>query len=156
DRATIAPAPLNRLRLATPPSASPNFYAAGARSFSIRDTNGNIVFDSGSTLDREAAKRNIYDDTRSRDKGVEPEGVALIDFRSRTYAFIGLERTLQSAVAVFDITDPRDVRFIDMLVTSTDRAPEGLVAFHHRGTFYVAIANETPGANGTSNTTLYS
>ncbi len=159
DRGTTgAPAtsPLNRLRVATPPSATPSFYAAGARSFSIRDTSGNIVFDSGSTLDREAARRNIYDDGRSRDKGVEPEGVALIDYRGRTYAFIGLERTLQAAVAVFDITNPKNVRFIDMIVTSTDRAPEGLVAFQHRGSFYVAIANETAGANGTSNTTLYS
>ncbi|HEY6598706.1 MAG TPA: choice-of-anchor I family protein, partial [Pseudomonadales bacterium] len=68
--ATSAAAPLNRLRVATPPSASPAFFAAGARSFSIRDTRGRLVFDSGSRLDREAFERGIYDDGRSRDKGV--------------------------------------------------------------------------------------
>jgi hypothetical protein len=153
--ATSAVAPLNRLRVATPPSASPDFFAAGARSFSIRDTRGRLIFDSGSRLDREAFARGIYDDGRSRDKGVEPEGVALLDVGGRTYAFISLERTLKSAVAVFDVTDPHDVSFIDMIVTDSDRAPEGLVAYHYRGRFFLGIANEVAGANGTSNTTLY-
>ena len=56
-----------------------NLYAAGARSFSIRDADGNVVYDSGSILDREAHARGIYDDGRSRDKGVEPEGVTLLE-----------------------------------------------------------------------------
>ena len=38
-------------------------------------------------------ERGVYDDGRSRDKGVEPEGVALIEIAGRTYAFVGLERT---------------------------------------------------------------
>ncbi len=152
DRITPA---ANQLGLVSPPSGSDASFAAGAHSFSIRDTDGNLVYDSGSQLDREAYARSIYDDRRSDEKGVEPEGVALLDIAARTYAFIGLERTTQSAVAVFDVTDPHDVSFIDMIVTASDRAPEGLVAYHYRGSFFLGIANETPGANGTSNTTLY-
>jgi DNA-binding beta-propeller fold protein YncE len=152
-----AAAPLDRLRVASPESTDKDtLYAAGARSFSIRDDNGGIVYDSGSILDREAAARGIYDDGRSRDKGVEPEGVALLKIKGRTYAFIGLERTTKAAVAVFDITVPERSSFVDMIVTDGDLAPEGLAAFSYRGEAYLAIANEAvaPGAT-TSHTTLY-
>jgi DNA-binding beta-propeller fold protein YncE len=150
-----AVAPLDRLRVSNKDSSIGNLFAAGARSFSIRDSAGGLVFDSGSTLDREANSRNIYDDGRSRDKGVEPEGVALLDIGGRTYAFIGLERTTKSAVAVFDISNPLDATFVDMIVTPGDLAPEGLAAYHHRGRFYLVIANEAAVAGGVPNTTLY-
>lgn len=145
-----AVAPLNRLRVSKTDSSIGNLFAAGARSFSIRDENGNLVFDSGDTLDKEAAARGIYDDGRSRDKGVEPEGVALLDIGGRTYAFIGLERTTTAAVAVFDITEPASSRFVDMIVTDGDLSPEGMAAYHYHGNFYLAIANEV-----SNTTTLY-
>ena len=151
-----AAAPLDRLRISNRDSSPRNLYAAGARSFSIRDAEGALVYDSGSILDTEAHKRGVYDDGRSRDKGVEPEGVALMDIAGRTYAFVGLERATSSAIAVFDITDPYDVEFLDMFVTPGDVSPEGLAAFELRGNFYLAIANEivAPGAT-TTHTTLY-
>lgn len=145
-----AVAPLNRLRVSNRDSSAGNLFAAGARSFSIRDASGKLVYDSGDILDKEAAARGIYDDGRSRDKGVEPEGVALLDVGGRTYAFIGLERTTTGAVAVFDITEPAKSRFIDMIVTEGDVAPEGLHAYQYRGEFYLAIANEV-----SNTTTLY-
>ncbi|HUR33809.1 MAG TPA: choice-of-anchor I family protein [Vicinamibacterales bacterium] len=150
-----AVAPLDRLRVSNVDSSAGTLFAAGARSISIRDADGTIVYDSGSLLDREAHARGIYDDGRSRDKGVEPEGVALLDMLGRTYAFVGLERTTKSAVAIFDVTDPNQVTFVDMIVTAGDLAPEGLAAYHDRGGFYLAIANEMAPAGGTSNTTLY-
>jgi hypothetical protein len=148
-------APLNRLRVSNRDSSAGNLFAAGGRSFSIRAVNGSLLWDSGSTLDREAHRRLVYDETRSADKGVEPEGVALLDLGFRTYAFVGLERTTKSAVAIFDISNPWKGRFLDMIVTDGDLAPEGLDVFHHRGRFYLAISNETPIAGSTSNTTLY-
>ena len=155
-RRISAAAPLDRLRISNRDSSPGNLYAAGARSFSIRDDEGTIVYDSGSILDTEAHKRGVYDDGRSRDKGVEPEGVALMDIAGRTYAFVGLERTTSSAIAVFDITDPFDVEFLDMIVTPGDLSPEGLAAFKLRGNFYLAIANEVPAPGAaTTHTTLY-
>ncbi len=59
-------------------------------------------------------------------------------------------------MAVFDVTSPYDVRFLDMIVTDGDVSPEGLAAYHYRGTFYLAIANEVVGpGQTTSHTTLY-
>ncbi len=133
---------LSRLNISTTDSTPGNIVTFGGRSFSIRDEAGRIVYDSGNLLDAQAIARNIYDDKRSDDKGVEPEGVALLDIGGRTYAFVGLERTKKAAVAVFDITNPTQVSFIDMLVTEGDISPEGLNAYQYKGNFYLTIANE--------------
>jgi len=143
-------ADLKQLNISTTDSTNSQLVTFGARSFSIRDEAGNIVFDSGNKLDAEAIARGIYDDNRSDDKGVEPEGVALKEINGRTYAFIGLERTTQGAVAVYDITDPANASFIDMIVTGSDVAPEGLTVFSMNGQNYLAIANEV-----SNTTTLY-
>ena len=149
--------PLDRLRVSNRDSSSGNLFAAGARSMSIREADGAaVVYDSGSILDTEAHSLGIYDNGRSRDKGVEPEGVALLSIRGRTYAFIGLERTTTSAVAIFDVTDPYNATFLDMIKTAGDLSPEGLSAFAYRGNFYLAIANEVRAADETgAHTTLY-
>jgi DNA-binding beta-propeller fold protein YncE len=157
-----APAPLNRLRVSNKDSSPGNLYAAGARSMSIRAADGSIVYDSGSILEVEANRLGVYDDGRSRDKGVEPEGVALLDIRGRTYAFVGLERALSAAVAIFDVTDPYHAEYLDMIVTPGNVSPEGLSAFAYRGNYYLAIANEIPtpvtvppSPSATAKTTLY-
>jgi hypothetical protein len=145
------PADLKELNISTLDSTAGDIHTFGGRSFSIRDADGMLVFDSGNRLDAEAIARGIYDDGRSDDKGVEPEGVDLMAIGGRTYAFIGLERTTQAAVAVYDITDPANASFVDMIVTDGDVSPEGLKVFSAGGQYYLAIANEV------SNTTsLYS
>jgi len=134
--------PLDRLRISATDSSPGNLFVAGARSFSIWDENGVQVYDSGSLLDRMAFSKGIYDDGRSRDKGVEPEGLALLELNGRTLAFIGLERTTQSAVAIFDVTDPFNVSYVDMIVSEGDRSPEGLTAYVMDGNYYLAFSNE--------------
>lgn len=132
----------------------------GGRSFSIRDANGKLVFDSANILETEAHKRGVYADGRSDDKGVEPEGVALYELNGRKLAFIGLERTSRSAVAIFDITDPEHASFVDMIVSEDSNVvrPEGLVAFSSGGRHFLAVAHESTAdnivANGLSNRTV--
>jgi hypothetical protein len=69
----------------------------------------------------------------------------MLTIGGRTYAFIGLERTLQGATAVFDITDPANTSFVRMLVNDGLQRPEGLTGFEMDGMYYLAVANE--GAN---------
>lgn len=148
------------LRVSNTDSSPGNLFAAGARSFSIRGTDGTIVYDSGNILDVEADKLGLYDDGRSRDKGVEPEGVELMSIDGKTFAFIGLERTTKGAVAVFDITDPANASFVKMLTLDAGaggflQRPEGLKGFAMDGTFYLAVASE--GADGVNpGTALFS
>ncbi|HEX8832816.1 MAG TPA: hypothetical protein VF719_01385, partial [Abditibacteriaceae bacterium] len=62
----------------------------GGRNFSIFSPQGEILFD-GNDLETEAAYAGVYDDKRSRKRGVEPENVVIARFGSRTFAFVGCE-----------------------------------------------------------------
>jgi hypothetical protein len=91
-----------------------SLYTLGGRSFSIWKSNGVQVFDSGSDFERiVAASSPLYFnasnddrtfDSRSDNKGPEPEGLALGTVGERRYAFIGLER--MGGVMTYDITNP--------------------------------------------------
>ena len=137
---------LARITVSRLDSTNGNLVAFGARSFSIRDEDGTIVFDSGNQLDQLAIDNDLYDDARSDNKGVEPEGVTLASIGGRTYAFIGLERTTTSAVAVYDITVPANATFVDLIVGMGDVSPEGLTTFSIGGQTYLAVANEVSGS----------
>lgn len=93
-------------------------YSFGTRSFSIFDENGRMVFDSGSMIEVYLAENFPDDfncahdesdsiDSRSDNKGAEPEAIEIGVINGRTYAFVGLERF--SGILVCDITDPHNV-----------------------------------------------
>ncbi|WP_372909614.1 choice-of-anchor I family protein [Salinigranum sp.] len=96
-------------------------YVFGGRSFSIFTTQGERVFDSGSDFEDITAERFGDDfnndntentgDSRSDNKGPEPEGLTIGQIGGRYYAFIGLERV--GGVMVYDITDPECATFVD-------------------------------------------
>jgi hypothetical protein len=132
-------------------TAMKEIITLGARSFSIRDEDGNLVYDSGSLLEDAVIAAGLYDDGRSDDKGVEPEGVTLFGWGGRTIAAIGLERTTQGAVALFDVTDPHAVAFMQIVSTGSTSQfrVEGITAFEWNGGTYLALHNEDP-----SNTTV--
>ncbi|WP_299269214.1 choice-of-anchor I family protein [Halorientalis sp.] len=98
-------------------------YVFGGRSFSIFDTDGEMVFDSGSDFERITAERfpeNFNNDNaesdpdgRSDNKGPEPEGLSIGRIGDHYYAFVGLERV--GGVMVYDITDPESPVFVDYI-----------------------------------------
>ncbi|HQS99776.1 MAG: PEP-CTERM sorting domain-containing protein [Hydrogenophilales bacterium 16-64-46] len=143
-------ADLEQLNVSTADSTDGSLVTFGGRSFSIRDEAGNIVYDSGNLLEAKAIEAGIYNDSRSDDKGVEPEGVTIMTIGGRTYAFVGLERTTASAVAIFDISDPVNTAYVDMIVGANDISPEGLLGFVKDGVSYLAIAHEV-----SNTTTVY-
>ena len=122
----------------------------------IRDSEyGELIYDSGEILDREAMALGLYDDARSRDKGVEPEGIEVMEINGRTVAFVGLERTTKSAVAAFDITDPTQVTFLKMLVSDGEQAPEGLKGFVQDGAYHLAWSAEGGNFGPGNRTTVF-
>jgi hypothetical protein len=117
----------------------------GGRSFSIRDSAGNLVWDSGNDLETRAIAAGLYDDGRSDDKGVEPEGVTIFSAIGRTFAAIGLERTTRSAIALYDVTNPLAPTFAGWADTgagSSDRRAEGVTTFEDGGKLYLLVSNE--------------
>ena len=149
-------------------------YAFGGRSFSIWNGSGELIFDSGDDLEQRVAAalpddfnsnndENGSFDSRSDNKGPEPEGITLAEIGGRTYAFVGLERV--SGVMVYDITAPASPFFVQYLNnrdfsgdaeagTAGDLAPEGLVFVPHSasptGTPLLIVTNEVSGS-----TTVY-
>ncbi len=104
--------------------------AYGARSFSILNADGTLVFESGSQIEQFAASTGsfnsadpstsgIFVDTRSDNKGPEPEGIAIGKIGGKTLAFVGLERA-GGAVMVYDVTDPQHVSFVQTLHNPDD------------------------------------
>lgn len=121
-------------------------YAFGARSFSIWSEDGNMIFDSGEDFERISAEAfpaefnsdqaaNGSFDTRSDNKGPEPEALAVGECFGRVYTFIGLERI--GGIMVYDITKPRQPKFVQYINTrlftgdprmntAGDLGPEGI------------------------------
>jgi hypothetical protein len=118
-------------------------YTLGGRSLSVFAVNPDNtltrVYDSGSELEQigaslDSANFNGFPfDTRSDNKGPEPEGLAVGVVNGRTYAFVGLERI--GGVMVYDVSVATAPRFVQYINTRTvvngaevgDVAPEGLV-----------------------------
>ena len=122
-------------------------YAYGSRSFTIWDQNGLAVYDSGDDFERitasvHGASFNNGDDenegdSRSENKGPEPEALTIGVIGDRTYAFVGTER--MGGIFVYDVTNPYDVQFADYIINRDltegleatdvigDLAPESLV-----------------------------
>ena len=143
-------------------------YAYGARSFSIWNTQGQLVWDSGSEFEKKVAElfptyfnsdhEAVSLDDRSDNKGPEPEGITLGTIGAKTFAFIGLER--MSGVMVYDITTPMQPKFIEYFTTrnfvETDSAkqgdlgPEGLIFIAAKdspnGKPLLVVGNEVSGS----------
>ncbi len=96
-------------------------YSFGARSFSIFEADsGKLAYDSGDDFEKITAEKlgtqgfnanneeNKFD-SRSDDKGPEPEALALGKINGQTYAFIGLERT--GGIMIYNITNPQNPSF---------------------------------------------
>lgn len=165
DRATIA--------------ATDTLYAFGARSFSIWNSSAELVFDSGDDIAQRVYaadpdhfnsdhESNDSADSRSDDKGTEPEAIEAATIGNRTFAFVGLER--QSGVLVYEVTDPTAPVFQSMLnnrdfsqpvctevnedgecsngtynSAAGDLGPESIDYFSTNGEHFIAVGNEVSG-----------
>jgi DNA-binding beta-propeller fold protein YncE len=134
-------------------------WSFGARSFSIWNGNtGAQVFDSGDDFEQTTAVDvpTIFNsngdagtfDTRSDNKGPEPEGAAIGTISGRSYAFVCLERT--GGVMVYDITTPAAATFVQYTPNaSLANAPEGVSfvsgAQSPSGQPLVIVSNEVSG-----------
>ncbi|MGY0886719.1 choice-of-anchor I family protein [Corynebacterium aurimucosum] len=150
-------------------------YAYGSRSFSIYDSEGNVVFDSGAEFEKITAELNepgIFHhnadneeaefDDRSDNKGPEPEALTIGTVGKRTYAFIGAERV--GGIFVYDVTDPANASFVtyvnnrdfstDEFAAAGDLGPEGFAfvdkADSPNGEHLLIVGNEVSGT-----TTVY-
>ncbi len=163
-----ANAGLGRLNISTvdgvdASGAHTGLFSFGTRSATVWTPGGARVWDSGDAFEQTVAATpgavfnasnddNTFD-SRSDNKGPEPEGVATGRIDGRTYAFVGLERA--GGVMVVDVTDPAEARVVQWANTrvftadprATDSGPE-IVRFvpgRHGTRPRVVVSNEVSG-----------
>ncbi len=126
---------LKRIKVTTDQAeyaAADDIVTFGARSFSIWDAAGDLVYDSGDVIAKNVFAidpddfnstndENDSGDNRSDDKGTEPEAIEVAQIGDRFFAFVGLER--QGGVMVFDITDPTEPEYQSYLNNRDFDAP---------------------------------
>jgi hypothetical protein len=114
----------------------------GSRGITIFDTAGNVVFDSGNSLEHEVVRLGHYPDGRSANKGNEPENVDFADFGGERFLFVASERS--SVVFVYKLKGKDSVpQLVQTLPAGI--GPEGIKAIPERGLLVAASENDSRG-----------
>lgn len=116
----------------------------GGRGFTLMNTRGEVVFETGERTEQHAVQHGHYPDSRSAAKGVEIEGVTSARFGGTPYLLVGSERG--SFMEVYEVSDPQQPRFVQLLPTGM--SPEGITTVTRRadGQQLAVTANEVEGS----------
>lgn len=109
-------------------------WKGGSRSFTIFNKDGTVAYESGPSMELEAARLGHYPEARNK-KGVEPEGIDAATFGEDKLFFVAQERS--SLVAIYKDTGA-EPEYLQSLPSGI--SPEGLVAIPSRN--LLATANE--------------
>lgn len=124
----------------------------GSRGFTIYHKNGNVLFTSGSMDDHMTAMVGHYPESRSENKGNEPEGVTVAQYGDDQLIFIGSERS--SIVSVYKLPkNSNEPEFLQVLAGGM--GPEGLLAIPNRNLFVTASEEDSRGDKFRATVTLY-
>ncbi len=113
----------------------------GSRGFTIFNTDGDVVWTAGNTLDHLTARLGHYPDERSGNKGNEPENVEMGVYGENRYLFVNSERS--SLVFVYDVADPANPVYKQTLPAGV--GPEGGLAIPSRNLLIVASEEDNRG-----------
>jgi hypothetical protein len=114
----------------------------GSRGFTIFDQQGNVVYESAESFEHWLVRAGHYNEARSENKGVEPEGIESGLFGTRNLLFVGSERS--NAVGVYDVTaNVATPETLQLLPTGI--GPEGLKAIPKRRLFVVSTETDEAG-----------
>lgn len=116
-------------------AANEGDWKGGARSFTIWNKDGTVVYESGASLELAIAAIGHYPDHRNK-KGAELESVEVATFGDKPYLFVASERA--SIIGVYDLADLANPVLTQLLPSGV--SPEGMVAIPGRNLF--ATANE--------------
>jgi len=113
-------------------------YEGGSRSFTLFDLNTRVAAASGPGLELQNVRHGHYTESRSANKGIEPEGIAVGKFGTLDLVFVGSERA--NSVGVYRLLG-NAFQFLQLLPTGV--RPEGLLPIANRDLF--VTANEVEG-----------
>lgn len=109
----------------------------GSRSFAIMDIDGTVLWDSGNSLDHTVVSLGQYPDSRSGNKGNEPENIEYADFGDEDFLFVTSERA--NVVYAYNLEENT------MQTLPSNIAPEGIKAIPSRGLLIAAAEKDDRG-----------
>ena len=131
-------------------------YVPGARSISIWNTTGQLVWDSGDQLEQKmlqllpnsfnCSNTNNTKKNRSDDKGPEPEAVTVATIGDSIFAFVGLERI--GGILIYNITNPLAPYFSGYLNTRNFAQTPGLNSGGDLGPEGILFIPKSESSNG--------
>lgn len=122
----------------------------GSRGFSLFNRKGDVLFDSGASLEEIAVQHGHYPEDRSENKGAEPEAIEDGNFNGDDYLFVGSERG--NFIAVYEVNDARP-KFKQLLPGPL--APEGVLAIPSRNLLIASGEEDDPSFGVRSTLMIY-
>jgi hypothetical protein len=133
-------------------TANEGDWKGGTRGWTVFDSRtGTVVWDAGNSYEHLAARYGLLNESRSENKGTEPEGLAVATYDGVRYAFVGSERS--NFVAVYDLSEPTKPVFQQILETTN--GPEGLLPIPSRGLFAVSSEEDDAEAGVRASVSLF-
>ena len=111
----------------------------GSRSFTLFDYNGRVWHEAGASLEHAFIRAGHYPESRSENKGIEPEGIASARFRKQDLLFVGSERG--NAIAVYDVAHPWAPALHQILPAGM--GPEGILPIPSRNLLVVSSEEDS-------------
>lgn len=118
-----------------------NGEQGGSRGFTIFNQDGTVELEAGEAFEHWLVSAGHYNESRSENKGCEPESVEVGVFGGRTLLFVGSERC--NVVGVYQM-DGNDIVPLQLLPTGI--GPEGLKAIPDRNLFVASTESEEAAA----------
>ncbi|VUD52334.1 hypothetical protein TDB9533_01609 [Thalassocella blandensis] len=106
----------------------------GSRGFTVFHIDGTVVWSSGNQLEHLTARFGHYPESRSENKGNEPENAEVGVFGDERFLFVNSERS--SLVFVYDVADPQSPVYKQALPAAM--GPEGVLAIPARNLLIAA------------------
>ena len=128
-----------------------NGIEGGSRGFTIFDRDGKVRFESGTRFEHALMRAGHYPESRSENKGVEPEGMTFSQFGRDEFLFVGSERG--NIVGVYTLDRSGKPRLHQLLPTGV--GPEGLLAIPQRNLLVVSAETDDAETGFRSTVSLY-
>ena len=125
-------------------------YEGGSRTFTVFNTKGEVVFDSGNSMEHMAVSYGHFPKGRAHKKGTEPEGITTGKFGGNDYIFVGLERA--GLMAAYKVNGKK---FELVQGIPAGWRPEGIKAISDRNLLVVANEKDKPKKGARSTIMIY-
>ncbi|GAB1269644.1 esterase-like activity of phytase family protein [Aurantivibrio infirmus] len=125
--------------------------AGGSRGFTIFNASGRVSYESGSSLEHELIRAGHYPESRSENKGIEPEAVTVDRYGRNDFIFIGNERA--NIIAVYSTRFGQEPKLHQLLPTTV--GPEGVLTIPSRNLLVVASEEDSADDGIRSTVSIY-